>query len=257
MEDLKVVLVQSALIWEDKEANLTHFSNLIQGLEESVDLIILPEMFSTGFSMNASELAEPESGKGLSWMQEISAKVQAVICGSLIIEESGNYYNRLFWVNPNGTYEKYDKRHLFTYAGEEKIYIAGKEKLIVELNGWRICPQICYDLRFPAWNRNLENYDLLLFVANWPERRSYPWRHLLIARAIENISYTIGVNRVGEDGNGINHSGNTMFIDPLGEILFEQIYEPIVKVVTLSKEKLHQARERFGFLDDKDSYIIK
>lgn len=256
MKDLKIALIQSDLVWEDKKANLSHFSGLIQGIEESVDLVVLSEMFSTGFSMNATGLGETESGETQSWMKKMSNETQAVICGSLIIEEDGKYFNRLFWVQPDGGFEKYDKRHLFTYAGEDKIYTAGKDKLIVELKGWKICPQICYDIRFPAWNRNQEDYDLLFFVANWPERRSYPWRQLLIARAIENMSYTIGVNRVGVDANGINHSGNSMLVDPLGEILFEQVNTPIVKVLNLSKENLNQARERFGFLEDRDGFEI-
>ncbi|MEX0813299.1 MAG: amidohydrolase [Chitinophagales bacterium] len=255
MEDLRIALIQSDLVWEDKAANFKQLAELIE-TTENPDLIILPEMFSTGFSMNAQKMAEPENGQGLQWMQERAKKTKAVVCGSLIIEDGGKYYNRLFWVKPNGDFEKYDKRHLFTYAGEEKTYSAGKEKLITELKGWKICPQVCYDLRFPAWNRNQEDYDLLFFIANWPARRTYAWRHLLIARAIENMAYTIGVNRIGEDKKGVYHSGNSIVLDPLGEILWEEADKQAVKTINLSKGKLIESRERFGFLRDRDEFEI-
>lgn len=256
MDTLKVAIVQANLKWEDSRSNLQHFSKLLAPLK-GADLIILPEMFSTGFSMNAKALAETEKGVSLNWMKEIAQKKQSHICGSLIIEEDAKFYNRLYWVSPDARFVQYDKRHLFTYAGEDKVFTAGKEKLLVDIKGWKICPQICYDLRFPTWNRNQENYDLLFFVANWPEKRSFAWRQLLLARAIENMVYTIGVNRVGEDGNKIPYSGNSMAIDMEGKILWEQVDTEAVQTIELSKEKLIASRKRFGFLDDKDNFKIK
>ncbi len=253
MQDINVTLIQTALHWEDAPANRAHFSELLAGIQPgSTDLILLPEMFPTGFSMKPKQLAETMDGPSIQWLHVQAAKLGAVITGSLIIKEGDKYYNRLIWMRPDGTYAQYDKRHLFSYAGEDKHYTAGKERLILELKGWRICPLVCYDLRFPVWSRNRKQYDLLLYVANWPERRSYPWKQLLIARAIENQCYVAAVNRIGADGNHINHSGDSALIDPLGEVLFTKAHEPVVQTFTLSQAHLTEVREKFRFLDDAD-----
>jgi omega-amidase len=230
--DITVAAVQSQLYWEDKEANLHMFGEKIRAISSPIDLLVLPEMFSTGFTMNAQKFAEPtdhilkyaeqSNGSTLAWMQKQASILNAVVTGSFIAEEKGRYFNRLMWVRPDGTYEHYDKRHLFRMAGEEKTYSPGDKKLIVDLHGWKVCPLVCYDLRFPVWSRNrwrnVENelvadYDLLIYVANWPERRVAAWKTLLMARAIENISYVVGVNRIGNDGNNIFHSGDSAILD--------------------------------------------
>ena len=258
MENLKISIIQSSLVWEDREKNLLNFSEKISAIKEEIDLILLPEMFSTGFSMNASALAEKMDGLSIQWMKKIALEKNCTIAGSLIIEENGNYFNRLIWMKPNG-YEYYDKRHLFSLAGEEKTYKAGEKKIIVELKGWRILPLICYDLRFPVWSRRSKksDYDLLLYLANWPEKRIYAWKQLLLARAIENQSYTIGLNRFGNDGNQIFHSGDSAVIDFKGEYLdkVNNIGE-FTKTYTLSKEPLDIFRKQFAFFSDSDSFEI-
>ena len=255
-DSLKISLVQTQLFWEDKKANLDSLTSLIKNIDNT-DLIVLPEMFTTGFSMNPKLHAENESGESLKWMRDLSKQKNVAICGSLIIEEGGKYYNRLFFVYPTGEYESYSKRHLFTLAGEELVYSQGQEQLIVEFLGWKIMPLICYDLRFPVWSRNVFDYDLLLYVANWPERRNDAWKTLLKARAIENQSFVAGVNRVGLDGNNIEHSGDSMLIGPLGESL--SAIEPNtiqVETVELRKKKLNEVRKKLKFLNDRDSFSI-
>jgi predicted amidohydrolase len=256
MQDLKVTLVQANLIWEDKEKNLTHLSELLQSIENT-DLIILPEMFSTGFSMHAQLLAEQMDGESILWMENAAMEKQCVITGSLIIKDENKYCNRLIWMQPDGNYKIYDKRHLFTLAQEQNTYSAGKEILITELNGWKICPLVCYDLRFPVWSRNTADYDLLIYVANWPDVRIYTWNHLLIARAIENQCYVAGVNRVGTDGNNFYHSGHSTVIDPMGERLFETAHDEGVQTITLSKARLNEIRTRLPFLLDRDEFEIR
>jgi omega-amidase len=266
MKDLKVSLIQTELFWENKTQNLNHFSELIDNLTDETDVIVLPEMFTTGFSMQPKLFAETMSGETLKWMLQKAKEKNAVITGSIIIEEAGKYFNRLIWAQPNGEIFYYDKRHLFTLSGEEQHYTAGKERLMFEYKGWKICPLICYDLRFPAWCRNsrqstvhspqLENYDLLLFVANWPERRNTAWKTLLQARAIENQAYVIGVNRIGNDGNNVYHSGDSSVIDPMGDIVFSQSDLPFIKTFTLSKERLLFLREKLPFLNDADNFSI-
>lgn len=256
MQDLKIALVQSFLHWEDKGANLFMFEGKLRNLSTPVDIIVLPEMFSTGFSMQPEKFAEPMSGFAVDWMQKMAVALNAVITGSLIIKENGAYFNRLIWAQPDGELYWYNKRHLFSMAGEEKVYFPGSDKLIVEWKGWKICPMICYDLRFPVWIRNVENYDLLLFVANWPERRVQHWRKLLQARAIENQCYVVGVNRVGDDGNGIAHSGNSMFIDPQGEIGFEILGQDIISVANLNYEEIVKTRRYMPFLSDRDQFKL-
>jgi len=253
MPDLTVTLIQSDLAWEDVAANLARFDAVIDRLEAPSDLIVLPEMFSTGFSMNAARLAEPMTGRAVTWLRRTAKARKAVLTGSVMIEESGRYFNRLVWARPNGTLATYDKRHLFRYAGEEKVYTAGDGQITPVCRGWRIRPFICYDLRFPVWTRNLNlAYDVALFVANWPERRSAHWRALLLARAIENQCYVIGVNRVGLDGRSLAHDGWSTVIAPTGEILMEAAQTEAVHTVTLRRDLLETYRREFPAWMDAD-----
>jgi omega-amidase len=257
MSNLKISLIQTELHWEDKARNLAQFAELISAAKEETDLIVLPEMFSTGFSMQPSTFAEQMDGATVEWMQQQAKAKEAVITGSIIINDGRKYYNRLIWAQPDGALFHYDKRHLFGLSNEHEHYSAGKEKLIVEWKGWKICPLVCYDLRFPVWCRNTENYDLALFVANWPERRNMAWKNLLVARAIENQSYVAGVNRIGNDGNEIYHSGDSSLIDPMGDVVFTQADVPFVKTFILTKERLNYVREKLPFLNDADEFSIK
>ena len=260
MHALSVTLIQTALFWEDKNRNLAMLEDKIMGIDEKTNLVILPEMFSTGFSMRPSVLAETMDGQTIEWMKKISNAKKIIVTGSIIIEDNGHYFNRLIWMLPNGNYGFYDKRHLFAYAGEDQHYTAGNKRLITSVNGWKINLQICYDLRFPVWARQQSNespeYDLIIYVANWPERRNHAWKTLLTARAIENQSYVIGVNRVGEDGNQINHSGDSMLIDPLGNILFSKQQEEVIHSFVLTKDSLNQTRNKFPFWKDADQFNI-
>ncbi len=254
MQDLNVTLIQADLHWETIEVNLEMFDARIDAIAEPCDLIVLPEMFSTGFSMAAETLAEPMSGKAVAWMQAKARASNSVITGSLIIGQSGNYYNRLVWARPDGTLATYDKKHLFRYADENRVYSAGSERITMDLKGWRVRPFICYDLRFPIWCRNLDlAYDLALFVANWPARRSAHWRKLLVARAIENQSYVMGVNRVGIDGNGHAYDGASAIINPLGEAIFEAADKATTLTATLSCQQLADYRKAFPAWKDADS----
>ena len=256
-EDLTISIIQTELAWENKEANFKHFDELINAIEIDTDLIVLPEMFSTGFSMNAENLYDKPEGKTLKWMHNHAKNKNAVITGSAIIKDGGNYCNRLFFVEPNGDYKTYDKKHLFTLAGENKHYTAGQDKLILDYKGWKICPMICYDLRFPVWIRNQEDYHLLIFVANWPAMRVKAWDTLLQARAIENMAYTIGVNRVGEDGNGFPYCGHSAIYDALGKKITTNLFEKaFVETKTLSKNDLIETREKLGFLKDRDVFDL-
>jgi omega-amidase len=256
-EILSLALVQSALHWENPQANRDQFAQLLANISP-VDLIVLPEMFTTGFSMSPLNLAEEMEGPTLNWLRERAREHAAAITGSIICKEQDHFVNRLLFVYPNGEYKYYDKRHLFSLAGEDKHYQPGAEKLILEYKGWRINPQICYDLRFPVWCRNTEHFDLQIFVANWPKRRAVPWKTLLKARAIENMCFVAGVNRVGEDGNGVDHSGDSVVRDPLGTRISS--LEPgteNVALVKLEYNLLSQARTKFGFLNDADDFILK
>jgi omega-amidase len=265
MNDLKITLIQSNLHWEDKEKNLELFSQKIAAITETTDLIILPEMFSTGFSMNPEKFAEPMGGFTIQWMQQKAKEKNCVITGSVICEEKETYFNRLVWMNPDGTYSTYDKRHLFRMAGEEKCYGAGEKKIIMNLKGWKICPLICYDLRFPVWSRNTKEaqqaipaYDVLIYVANWPERRAHAWKTLLLARAIENQSFVIGVNRIGNDGNEIYHSGDSAVINPKGEIISKiKSKEEATETITLNYDELTEFRKSFPVILDADDFEIK
>ncbi len=254
MQDLKVTLVQADLAWEDSKANLAAFEERIDGLQDDTHLIVLPEMFTTGFSMNAPALAEDMQGRTVSWLKDTARRRNVDVVAGSMIREGDRYVNRLLWAAPDGRLTWYDKRHLLGVAGEDRVYSRGWEKLAVTLRGWRICPFICYDLRFPTWLRNLDTppYDLSLFIANWPSSRAYHWRTLLVARAIENQCFVVGVNRIGTDGNGNAHSGDSSVIDPLGNILFQKKDAPAVHTATLQYTSLEACRQAFPVLADAD-----
>jgi len=257
-KSLNIAMIQTNLVWEDREQNRKNFSEKIYAISQEVDLIILPEMFSTGFTMNPASVAETMEGETIVWLKDIAKEKHTAITGSLIIKEDDNYYNRMVFVFPEGEIKTYDKRHTFTLAGEDKVYTAGKKNLIIDYKGWRICPLICYDLRFPVWARNIENYDLLIYVANWPKPRINAWNTLLQARAIENMSYCIGVNRIGLDANGHEYTGNSAVYDGLGaQISTIKPNEDVTEIIRLSKEDLLNTREKFRFLDDKDDFTLK
>lgn len=258
MEDLKVTIVQTALHWEDIDSNLAMFNKKVEGIAPaSTDIIVLPEMFTTGFTMNVTAVAETMDGKAIEWMKKTAAEKKCVVTGSLVIKEGEHYYNRLIWMRPDGTFEQYDKRHLFRMGTEDKTYTAGGKRIIVTYKGWRVCPLVCYDLRFPVWSRNNEDYDCLIYVANWPEVRSYPWRQLLIARAIENQAYVVGVNRVGKDGNNMAHSGDSVVLNAKGQpISNTKANEESVETVTLSIKELEDFRKVFPVALDADRFKI-
>ncbi len=262
LSSLHFTIIQSSLFWENKGANLENFGQKIRSIQAPCEIIVLPEMFNTGFSMQPEKMGETMDGPTVDWMRRLSAEKKAIITGSLIIEENGNYFNRLIWMLPNGQLGFYDKRHLFAFAGEDQHYTAGNKRLIASVKGWKINLQICYDLRFPVWARQQLNeetqkeYDVLLYVANWPEKRSHAWKTLLTARAIENQCFTIGVNRVGLDGNNIAHSGDSMVVGPLGEILYHCAQEEDIFHIVLQKEEVNNTREKFPFWRDADDFTI-
>ena len=263
MSTLNITIIQANLHWEDKAANLRMFEEKINSIKEKAEVVILPEMFSTGFSMNPKQLAEKMDGPSVEWMKNVAARKKIIIAGSLIIEDGGNYYNRLVWMLPNGQYGYYDKRHLFAYATEDEHYSAGNKRLIASVKGWKINLLVCYDLRFPVWARQTNDdsgnpeYDLLVYVANWPERRVHAWKTLLQARAIENQCFVVGVNRVGEDGNGHRYSGESMIVDPMGEVLGTKVNEEAIITMTLDKSKLEEVRKKLPFLKDADEFHIE
>ncbi|MFT3909766.1 MAG: amidohydrolase [Ferruginibacter sp.] len=262
MSSITISTIQTNLHWENKRANLDMLEEKINNLRQKTEIIVLPEMFTTGFSMNAATMAETMDGTTMEWMRRLSTENRVILTGSLIIEEAGNYYNRLIWMLPNGEMGHYDKRHLFAYSKEDQFYHAGEKRLICSVKGWKFNMQICYDLRFPVWARQTPNeqkeaeYDVLVYVANWPERRSHAWKTLLCARAIENQCYVVGVNRVGRDGNDIYYSGNSLIIDPLGEVLYHMADEEDVFTITLEREKLAEVRNKFPFLKDGDQFRV-
>jgi predicted amidohydrolase len=258
MPDLTVTLIQTELDWEDVAANLRRFDRLIDSLQVATDLIVLPEMFTTGFSMNAAALAENMNGRAVGWLRETARRTAAAVVGSIIVVDDRRFYNRLCWASPDGELATYDKKHLFRYAGEDRVYTAGSASLLVELNGWKIQPFVCYDLRFPVWTRNPNRtYDLALFIANWPQRRAEHWKVLLQARAIENQSYVIGVNRIGTDGNGLYHSGDSSVIDPIGTILFRSAHAPCVFTLPLEWDRLDDYRQSFPAWKDADQFLLR
>ncbi len=262
MQDLKLALIQANLFWEDTEKNLAAFEIKIHAVEEGTDLIVLPEMFNTGFSINPEKISEESLGNTFSWMQQMAKQKNAAVTGSVVTRENDNYFNRLYWVFPDGTYRQYNKKHLFRLGKEWQVFSAGSQKTIVEYKGWKICPLICYDLRFPVWSKNCMidgkfGYDLLIYVANWPKVRNYVWKHLLIARALENQAYVVGVNRVGSDGNSIKHTGDSMVLNAAGEIQAQAkpFKEEILSTV-ISKTGLEAFREQFRFSLDWDDFTI-
>ena len=251
---MKIALLQAPLIWENPIANRKYFEEKIISITENVDLIVLPEMFTSGFTMNPKAIAETMQGETVSWLQALAKAKNIAITGSLVIQENGNFYNRLVFVFPSGEIKTFDKKHLFTLAGEDKIYTSGTEKIINEYKGFKICPLICYDLRFPVFARNTEDYDVLIYVANWPKPRINSWDALLKARAIENMCYTIGVNRIGEDPNQHHYPGHSQAIDFLGNYIIEPQETEGVFIVNLDKNTLLESRQKFGFLNDRDAF---
>ncbi|MDB5256639.1 MAG: amidohydrolase [Chitinophagaceae bacterium] len=258
MQDLKIAILQTSLHWENPTANRSMLEEKIWQLKEQVDVIVLPEMFTTGFTMNASALAEPMNLHTFKWLRQMASQTQASVCGSYIVQEGGLFYNRLVWMFPDGTYKTYDKRHLFRMAGEHEVYGAGQQQLVVEWKGWKISPLVCYDLRFPVWSRNVNNaYDALIYVANWPQARVKVWSTLLKARAIENIAYVAGANRVGTDGLDISYNGASASIDFKGEVLWEEEEKEVWGISTWSADALLKFREKFPAWKDADQFNIQ
>lgn len=253
---MRVALIQSDIVWENPSANRLHFEEKINAIQETVDLIVLPEMFSTGFTMNPSAVAETMEGETVSWMVALAKKKNIAITGSVVITENDNYYNRMLFVFPTGEIQKYDKRHLFSLAKEEAVFTRGNDKVIVEYNNWKICLQICYDLRFPVFARNVENYDMLIYVASWPKPRINAWDILLRARAVENLSYVIGVNRVGTDGSQLEYVGHSQAIDYLGNYVVEPFEDESVKIFSFDKNEMLETRLKLNFLNDKDRFEL-
>jgi len=282
MSTLTCTLIQTKLFWEDAIANRRMLEEKILSIKEKTEVVILPEMFSTGFSMQPEKFAETMDGETIAWMKKIASTKKIILTGSLMIKASSKEdevcFNRLIWMLPNGEYGVYDKRHLFAYGDEHNHYSSGNKRLIASVNGWKINLQVCYDLRFPVWARQSPpfffgsqgnepysfskrpeselEYDTLIYVANWPERRSHAWKTLLPARAIENQCYVIGVNRVGEDGTGIPHAGDSMVINAMGEILYQKNQEEDIFTIQLTKQHLEETRKRFPFWKDADRFII-
>ncbi len=265
MSDITITIIQTNLHWEDKAANLRMLEEKINSIKEKTEIIVLPEMFSTGFSMRPGELAETMDGESVQWMKRMAATKKVILTGSLIISgaDGGStpYFNRLIWMLPNGQYGIYDKRHRFAYAGEDEQFTAGKKRLIASVKGWKINLLICYDLRFPVWARQQATeegleFDLLIYVANWPDRRVHAWKTLLQARAIENQCYVVGVNRTGDDGNNIHYSGESLVADPLGEVLYTKKESEDIFTITLKRDHLDAVRQKLPFWKDADHFKI-
>lgn len=257
-ESLNVAIFQLDLVWENPQANREKIDLFLQKVPKETDVVFLPEMFSTGFTMNVSELAESMDGETIRWMKKRCREYQLALCGSLIICDDEKYFNRLVFVEPSGKIKFYNKRHLFTMGNEEQHFEPGSERLIINYKGWRICPLICYDLRFPVWARNRKEYDVLVYSANWPQARMEVWNTLLKARAIENQAYVVGVNRVGIDGNSIAYSGNSQLIDPKGNVFstIKDNSEGIIPDQFLFSE-LVKFRKKFPVLNDSDPFVFK
>lgn len=264
MRDLKITLLQSDLYWEEIDANLSAFEEKIWRIGEDTDVIVLPEMFTTGFTMNAAALGEHMNMRTFKWMRQMADQTGALILGSFIAKIHDKFYNRLLWMEPGGNFKTYDKRHLFRMANEHKTYSSGESLLVAEWKGWRICPLICYDLRFPVWSRNTYdaiskrlNYDLLIYLANWPTARVEAWNALLKARAIENLSYVVGVNRIGVDGNSVEYNGNSAVIGPKGEVIFTSEGIEAIKTLELNANSLQAFRDKFPAYVDADEFSIE
>ena len=258
MSTLRFTLIQSHLHWEDSIANRTMFEEKIKGITEPMEIVVLPEMFNTGFSMRPNVCAETMDGDTVAWMKRIAAEHKIILTGSLMIREEAHYYNRLVWMQPDSKFGTYDKRHLFSYGGEDKEFTPGGKRLIAQVKGWKICTMICYDLRFPVWSRMAteNDYDVLMYVANWPIKRIGAWKALLQARAIENQCYVIGLNRIGIDGNGLHYPGESCIIGPLGDIMYSKPELDDIVTIQLDKHLLNDLRASFPFQKDKDEFII-
>jgi predicted amidohydrolase len=254
---MKTALIQSSLYWENPKKNRDNFEEKINTINDDIDLIVLPEMFTSGFTMSPENVAETMQGETVTWLKVLAKAKKSAITGSLVIRENSNFYNRMVFVFPSGEIQFYDKKHLFTLAGEDKVYSSGTQKIIVDYLSWKICLQVCYDLRFPVFVRNSEDYDLLIYVASWPKIRINAWDALLKARAIENMCYAIGVNRIGEDNNGYQYPGHSQALDFLGNYIVEPVESESVFYAELNKEKMLQIRQKLGFLNDRDSFEIK
>ncbi|MDI9320219.1 MAG: amidohydrolase [Phycisphaerales bacterium] len=255
---MNISLLQTDIVWEKPEQNRALLEAKINALEGQQHVIVLPETFSTGFSMhNAAELAESMNGTTIQWMKALAQQKRSIITGSIIISEDNKYYNRMLWVLPNGEAAHYDKRHLFSYAGEGVHFEAGAKRVIAQVNGWKVCLQICYDLRFPVWARNTDDYDMLLYIANWPQQRNEAWETLLRARAIENMSYVVGVNRVGSDGNGHHYMGNSSIYSPLGALMNQKSQEETTITHSFQHTLIEECRTKFPFLKDRDDFLLR
>jgi omega-amidase len=256
MSNLKVTIVQTSLYWENINENIKMFSKKLDGLKEKTDLVVLPEMFTTGFTMNAESFSEDMNGEAVRFLKKYSKKLNAAVCGSVIIKSGQKYYNRFLFCSLEGKLEYYDKRHLFRMGNENLVYSKGNKHLILKIKNWRIALFICYDLRFPVWCRNENNYDAAVFIANWPEQRNFPWKSLLVSRAIENQSYIIGVNRTGRDGNGVKYSGRSAILNPIGRHILNCNYRLGVYTKELDKKALDDFREKFPVYKDSDKFKI-
>ena len=253
---MKIALLQTNLIWENPNENIRLLEEKINTISQYVDLIVLPEMFTSGFTMNPNVVAQTMQDETIAWLKNLAKARNCALTGSLVITENNNFYNRLVFVFPTGKIQYYNKKHLFTLAGEDKVYTAGNEKLIIEYKGFKICPLICYDLRFPVFSRNVENYDVLIYVANWPKSRINAWDILLKARAIENMSYVIGVNRVGIDNNNNQYVGHSIAIDYLGNELTKPSEKEEILYVELNKNEILETRKKLNFLADRDNFKL-
>lgn len=258
MSHLRLTLIQSNLAWEDRNKNLAQFEEKLKQIEGHKEIVILPETFTTGFSMKPAALAEGMDGESVSWMKEMARKYGIILTGSLMIKDGDHYYNRLVWMQPDGNYGTYDKRHLFSYAGEDADFHRGEKRFIASVKGWKICTMICYDLRFPVWSRmqSTDEYDVLMYIANWPAKRIQAWTSLLQARAIENQCYVVGLNRTGQDGNGLIYPGESRVIDPLGQVLYAGGETEDIFSITLDMAYLLEIRRTFPFQNDKDEFIL-
>ena len=263
MQDLTVTFIQSNLVWNDYQANLKAFAQKLNSIKEKTDIIVLPEMYNTGFVVEPEKVDANAAAVSLEWMKQNAQKHDSVICGSMIVLEEGHYYNRFYWIEPSGRIQNYDKRHLFSLGNEHLRFTAGQEPIIIEYKGWKIKPLVCYDLRFPVWAKNTFNqgnyeYDLLIYVANWPAARNHAWKSLLVARALENQAYVVGVNRIGADAYGTKHSGFSRVIEPKGELISEEVENiESSQTITLSAFDLNTYREKFTVGLDWDEFSIK